>query len=121
MYSNLLQMFAFQSLILNLFTWLTVLLPSQVQEHKPLVSSANDEVITTGHQQSAAIIELTSYFNQLLDTSQDTNLPIVRTFDRVQQPIACAYESRLLYFQIGNAIELELTSTTIIFPFHCFT
>jgi hypothetical protein len=26
-----------------------------------------------------------------------------------------------LYFNIGNTIELELTSTALIFPFHCFT
>ncbi|MEZ4801740.1 MAG: hypothetical protein R2797_03135 [Gelidibacter sp.] len=114
-------MFAFQSLILNLFTWLTFLLPSQVQEHKPLVSLANDEVISTGQHQSPAIIELTSYLNQLLDTSQDTNLPFAKPFDKIQQPNFVAYEPRLLYFQIGNSIELELTSTTIIFPFHCFT
>lgn len=83
--------------------------------------SSFEVVITSDHHQSPAIIELISVPNQLLDTSQNSKLPFVRPFDGIESSNPNTYESKLLYFNIGNAIELKLKTTTIIFPFHCFT
>ncbi|MEZ4792190.1 MAG: hypothetical protein R2783_01550 [Gelidibacter sp.] len=114
-------MFGFHYLILNLFSWFAFLSPQNELGTGAMPQSSFEVVISAGHKQSPAVIELGSYPIELLDTSQNSKLPFVCPFDGVQKANNIAYEPKLLYYQIGNAIELELTSTTIIFPFHCFT
>lgn len=114
-------MFGFQSLILNLFALLSFMVPQDYATHKEFKTFAPEEVISTANHQSSAIIESNLYFNQVLDTLQNSKLPFANPFHSLKQPVAVAYEPKLLYFSIGNAIDLGFTSTTIIFPFHCFT
>lgn len=114
-------MFGYHYLILNLFSWLAFLSPPHEVGADALPQSSFEVVITTEHKQSPAVIELGSYLNEILDSSQNVKLPSANQFYKIQEASTVSYESILLYFQIGNAIELELTSTSIIFPFHCFT
>lgn len=114
-------MFGYQYLILNLFAWMAFLSPQNELGPVALQAPSYEVVISTGHKQSPAVIEMGSYLNELIEASQNGELPIARPFDGNQEEIAIAFEPTMLYFQIGNAIELELTSTSIIFPFHCFT
>jgi hypothetical protein len=114
-------MFGFQSLILNLFTLLTFMVPQEHAVHVELKTSAHEEVITNSNRKSSAIIESTLYLNQVLDTSQNSKLPFTNPFNQLNQTVGVAYESKLLYFSIGNTIDLEFPATSIIFPFHCFT
>ena len=118
---KVIQMFGFQSMIFNLLTWLAVLVPQETVIDQYVQRSISGDIITAGHIKSPAIVELISNVNQLLDnTSQDSKIPEIGTSHTYRQDIVL-YEPTLLYFHIGNAIELELTSTAIIFPFHCFT
>lgn len=114
-------MFGYHYLILNLFTWLAFLSPSNELEMVAIPPSSFEEVVTTDHKQSPAVIELGSYLNEIIDSSQNIELPLANYFNKIYGTFKVSYRSKLLYFQIGNAIELELTSTSIIFPFHCFT
>ena len=113
-------MFGYQ-LILNIFSWLAILSPQNNAGTIANHQTAYEVVISTGHKQSPAVIELGSYLHPIIDTSQNSELPVAFPYSRTHETNLESYESQLLYFQIGNAIELELTSTAIIFPFHCFT
>ncbi len=113
-------MFGHAYLILKLFLLLTFLSPQTNIATVVAPKTSFEVVITSGHQNSPAIVELISLPNQLIDTSQTSKLPIVRPFDGIQTANPVTPESQL-YFKIGNAIELKLNTTTIIFPFHCFT
>lgn len=114
-------MFGLHSLILNLFTWLIFLFPQDYLGNKEVLSASAEEVISSWQNPSPAIIELSSFFNQLIEIASDTELPFTKPCDKIHYATVVAFEPKLLYFQIGNAIELQLSSTTIIFPFHCFT
>ena len=114
-------MFGFQSLILNLFAWLVLLVPQDFVGTQAVLPTSHEDVITIGHHKSVAIVELISNVNPILDTAQDNKLPQHHLFTNILLVKAVDYEPRLLYFNIGNAIDLQLNSTTIIFPFHCFT
>lgn len=112
----------FQLFVFHLFASLALLSPQDSVGFSVWEPSA-DEVISAAddHQNSTDLIELGSQIIQIFDTSQNSKLPFVRSFDTSQKVIAVDYAPKLLYIQIGNAIELQLTATTIIFPFHCFT
>lgn len=112
----------FHLFVFHLFAWIALLSPQDsvgfsVWEPSSVevISAAND------HQNSPDLIELGSQIIQIFDTSQNSKLPYVRSFDTLQKVITTDYATKLLYLQIGNAIELHFTATTIIFPFHCFT
>lgn len=112
----------FHILIFNLFAWLLLLSPQEAISNTVLPAYA-DEVTTTSedHQPIQDVIELGSRLIQIFDTSQNNKLPLIRSCDKDQRETIVSYEPKLLYLPIGNAIELQLSSTTIIFPFHCFT
>lgn len=114
-------MFGFHYLILNFLMGLAFLVPQSNAAHKVGHTFTPEVIITTGHDQSQAVIELGYEINQLLNTAKTSKLPIPSNIDAELYINVVAYAPKLLYFHIGNAIELELTSTSIIFPFHCFT
>lgn len=114
-------MFGFHYLIFNLLTWLAILSPVTEVDTFAMPPSSFEVVITTGTHQSPAIIELGSYVNPIIDSSQTNELPTTNHFNKALEGPVVSYDAKLLYLEIGNAIELELTTTTIIFPFHCFT
>ncbi len=114
-------MFGHHFLILNLFYLLTFLSPEAPLAASEIPQTSFEVVITEGHPQNHAIIELISFQNQLQKTSQTFKLPFVFPPKEVQGALHISDVPKLLYFNIGDTIELGLTSTTIIFPFHCFT
>ncbi|MCK7589668.1 hypothetical protein M0G43_03705 [Subsaxibacter sp. CAU 1640] len=114
-------MFGFKSLILNLFAGLVLMLNQGQATIPHSQGSENEASITTNDYKGAAIIESGTHLYQILDSSQNSKLPFARFFEAQIQASASAHEPTLLYFSIGNAIEVEFTSTAIIFPFHCFT
>ncbi len=114
-------MFGYQYLILYLFSWLVFISPQVESEHNAIPQTSFELVITGSNEQSPAIIELGSNLNQMIDTSQTIKLPFAKHFSKPLEAHAISYEPKLLYLQIGNAIDLELTTTSIIYPFHCFT
>ena len=83
--------------------------------------SGNKAIITTNDYKGAAILESGFYQYQIVDSSQNSKLPFARFFETQTRTFANFCEKELLYFSIGNSIDVEFTSTTIIFPFHCFT
>jgi hypothetical protein len=114
-------MFGHHFLIQNLFYFLAFLSPQVPMEAGEMPQSSFEVVITIGHHQSSGIIELISLPNQLVKTSQNIKLPFVPPFEEIQGTNLHTYRPKLLYFNIGDTLELELTSTVLIFPFHCFT
>lgn len=112
----------FRFLVFHLFACLALLSPQDSVGYSVWELSAV-EVISAAddHQNSPDFIELGSQIIQIFDTSQNSKLPFVRSFDNSQKVITANYAPKLLYIPIGNAIELHLTATTIIFPFHWFT
>lgn len=114
-------MFGFHYVIFNLLMGLTFLVPRHTAALNVGHTVTTEEIITSAHHQSYAVIELGFDFNQLVNTSKTSKLPFPNHSDAELSIHSVTYAAKLLYFHIGNAIELELTSTTIIFPFHCFT
>ena len=121
MLSNLLQMFGFQSLMLNLFAGLVLLLNHGQAPIAHSYSSDNEATISVNDFKGAAIIESGSNLYQIFETPQNSKLPFARFFESKPQLFSNVHKPALLYFSIGNAIDLEFSSTSIIFPFHCFT
>lgn len=60
----------------------------------------------------------TNHTSQAYNTSKPQIAPFLKM---VKQFNYITFDHKLLYFGIGNAIELKLTSTIVIFPFHFFT
>lgn len=114
-------MFGFHYLIFNLLSCLAFLSPINGVDTFAIQESSFEVVITTGTHQSPAIIELGTFLNPIIDSSQTNELPVANPFNRALETPAVSYEAKLLYLEIGNSIDLELTTTAIIFPFHCFT
>ena len=114
-------MFGFQSLILNLFAGLVLVLNHNQDPIAFSKASRSEATITTNDSKGVAFIESSSYLYQIFESSQNIKLPFERFFETQVQPFASLYDPALLYFSIGNAIDLEFKSTAIIFPFHCFT
>lgn len=112
----------FRFLVFHLFACLAFLSPHDSVGFSVWESSSVEVISATDdHQHAPDLIEVGSQIIQIFDTSQNSKLPFVRFSDTSQKVISIDYASKLLYLQIGNAIELHLTTTTIIFPFHCFT
>lgn len=114
-------MLGFQSLIITLFAGLVLLFNQDHPQVAYPYVHGQEATITTNSQKGTAIIESGLHFYQIFDSSQNSKLPFARFFESQGHFMAHAHRSALLYYSIGNAIDLELTSTMIIFPFHCFT
>lgn len=114
-------MFGYHYLIFNLFSFLVFLSPQNEVQSDAFSQVSFEVVISTEHRQSPAVIELAVALNEIIELSHTIKLPSADPFYQIQETLYSSYESKLLYFQIGNAIDLELTRTSIIFPFHCFT
>lgn len=113
-------MFGHRYLILTLFFFLATLSTKAPLAVSEIVISPFEVVMESEHGPKHAIIELISFPYQLFVTSQSGKLPFAQ-FSKQSQTEPYIHESRLLYFKIGNTIEIGLTSTAIIYPFHCFT
>jgi hypothetical protein len=59
--------------------------------------------------------------NQTPFSFKTSKLDFVRFFYNTKQSVSETHDHKLLYFVIGSTIDLYLTTTNIIFPFHCFT
>lgn len=114
-------MLTLHSVILNLFTWLSFLFPQDNSWNPVATSVEHEEVVTTPHVNNQAIVESIYYVNHLIDNPQTSKPPFSSASGIVPNTAAIAYGPKMLYFHIGNALELDFTSTSIIFPFHCFT
>src|SRR5690606_10625299 len=103
-------MFGFHYLIFNLLTWLAFLSPVTEGDAFAMPQSSFEFVISTGTHQSPAIVELGSYVNPIIDSSQTSELPPANYFNKALEGPVVSYDAKLLYLEIGNAIELELTT-----------
>ncbi|MGJ8591266.1 MAG: hypothetical protein ACSHXF_01885 [Aquaticitalea sp.] len=112
----------FQYLLIFLFGSLTIPFASTDVE-KNLTTTQDVEAIISSdtHQNELAIIDFNVQLHQIFDTPQPTEFQVTDQFYKTNSLSSNAYGPTLLYYNIGNAIELHLSSTTIIFPFHCFT
>ena len=115
-------MIGVQNLMFILFGWLTLLFPQGSLENR-MVFHQDIEIISpvNDHQNSPAIVELSAQLIQVVETSQTPGLQFLSQFHHVNHPNSYSYNPKLLYFEIGEQIDLQLTPRTIIFPFHCFT
>lgn len=115
-------MLVFQYIIFNIFTFLVFLSPQDSIDNSEVSDDIVQVISSSGdHQNTPDVVELGLQLHQIFDTSQTPELQFSKQFHKTQQPNARRYTCKLLYFDIGKSIELHLTSTTIIFPFHCFT
>ena len=115
-------MLGFSSLLLNLFLGLYFLTPSLLFEinlhstnlhHASLFSNDNDEKSTVSYPnfidfEVSTLLEFSQYVWN-------------KTISKIELTSHLIYNSKLLYLVLCKFIDPNLSSTTIIFPFHCFT
>lgn len=115
-------MLGFRYLLSLLFGWLSFPMAQGAVGENTADSQAIEVIIAAdSHQNKLAIIDFGEQLHQIIDTSQTPELQVFQQVNKVEHPNATTYAPKLLYYNIGNAIELHLTTTSIIFPFHCFT
>lgn len=119
--SKIFQMLGFKSLVVCVLGALALLSNHGQVPATHVLPSGNEATISTNDHKGVATIEFSSFQYQVFDTSQNSKLPFSGFFETKSQPTAHVHQPVLLYYSIGNAIDLSFTSTSMIFPFHCFT
>jgi len=101
---------------------LFLFLPQNFIGSQPVFNNQIEVIYSSHDDQKAPLV-----FDSGIETNQTpfafktSKLQIVQLIRLANQSDHITCEHKLLYFGIGNAIELKLTSTTVIFPFHFFT
>lgn len=115
-------MLGFKCFICSLFLWLSFGSPQNFNG-VPSTIDSQTEIInsTTGTLPQALIIGGHFQTHQANWSVKTFKTPFISSNDKVSLPTAETYDFKLLYLEIGNYIPLRLTSSKIIFPFHCFT
>jgi hypothetical protein len=115
-------MLGFKCFVCSLFLWLSFISPQQF-DGVTLIADSQAEIISSSNEADHQTIIFDKHFetNQANWSLKTFKLPYVKSVDKVEQPKAKTYDYKLLYLEIGNSIPLQLTSRTIIYPFHFFT
>lgn len=88
---------------------------SVLDHQTELTASAND----THHQ--AVVVDAFLESNEGNSSFKTFKLPYIGCHQKAPQRLAATYNHKLLYLKIGDGLPLQLTSRTLIFPFHFFT
>jgi hypothetical protein len=114
-------MFTLQGAILHIFGWLMLLGSSDLTVVPSAAYTPVDTIVATQEQNQNPL-----FFDAVLDVSYSYTYetPGVKIFPQpyklAKNPIAPLFY-QLSYYSIGQQIVVNLSTKTIIFPFHCFT
>lgn len=115
-------MLVFKCFIIGLLLWLST---GHHQEFNTTLSDHEtqlDTVISPIHKNhQALIVEVDFNLNQANWWFKTLKTPFALLNNRALLYNACIYNHRLLYLNIGDTIPLQLTTSKLVFPFHCFT
>ncbi|GGD30668.1 hypothetical protein [Flavobacterium orientale] len=115
-------MLGFKYFICSLFLGLSVGAPQDFSGVLTTIDSQGEittSSINNDHQ--ALIVDGCLRTNQANWSFKIVKIPFIPGNDKVSLPTAETYDYKLLYLEIGKTIPLKLTSSKLIFPFHCFT
>lgn len=115
-------MLVFKCFISGLLLWLST---GHYQEFNTTLSNHEtqlDTVISPIHKKyQALIVEVDFNLHQANWPFKTLKTPVAPLKNRALPYNAGIFNHRLLYFNISNTIPLQLTTSKLIFPFHCFT
>ncbi len=115
-------MVRFNCFIFNLIIGLFLFLPQNIVGSLPIFNNQVEVIYSSGDDQNVPLVfDSGIETNQIPFAPKASKLPMVQFFNTTEHLNYVTNEDKLLYFGIGNAIELKLTSRIIIFPFHFFT
>lgn len=115
-------MLVLKCFISGLLLWLST---GHYQEFNTSLSNHDtqlDTVISPIHKKyQALIVEVDFNLHQANWWFKTLKTPVAPLKNRALLYNADTFDHQLLYFNIGNAIPLQLTTGKLLFPFHCFT
>jgi len=114
--------FGFNALLLNFFLGLYLLIPSS--SFKINLPPANLHVVSLFCNDNDE--KSTVNYSNFIDFEASTLLEFSKyvwnkTVSKIEPTSHLIYNSKLLYLALCKFIDPNLSPTTIIFPFHCFT
>lgn len=115
-------MLGFKYFICSLFLWLSFGSPQDFNGVSSTIDSPTEIIAFTKDNHHLALI-VDGHFetHQAHWTVKTFKTPFIPSNHKVSPPTAETYDFKLLYLEIGKTIPLKLTSSKLIFPFHCFT
>ncbi|MBP0904026.1 hypothetical protein ACFSKN_09255 [Mariniflexile gromovii] len=115
-------MLGFKYFICSLFLWLSFSSPQEFYGASSNIDIKVDSITSSnGNKHQALIVDGYLEINQANWSFKTFKIPFIPINYKVLLSIAESYDFKLLYLEIGKNIPLKLTSSTLIFPFHCFT
>ncbi len=122
MSNNFIKMLGFKCFICSLFLWLSFYSPQDFNGGYSIIDSQVEKITSSNdNNHQALIVDGHLETNQANWSFKTFKIPFIPINDKISLPIAETYDFKLLYLEIGETIPLNLTSSKLIFPFHCFT
>lgn len=108
--------------ISSLILWLSLGSPQDFNGASPTIDSQTEIISATNdNNRSATIVDSYLETRQAIGSFKRFKTPFIPITYQVSLPKAENYSYEFLYFEIGKTIPLKLTTSKLIFPFHCFT
>ncbi|TVZ59896.1 hypothetical protein NA63_2438 [Flavobacteriaceae bacterium MAR_2010_105] len=115
-------MLGFKCFIFSLFLLLSFDSSQYINNNTSLFESeAEITSFTDGTNHQAYVVDPLLESNQGYYSFKTYKIPFVCCKHKASQFTEKTYDYKLLYIKIGDGLPIQLTSRTLIFPFHFFT